>query len=152
MEFCKKLSTKGTGKYRLPTEAEWEYACRAGTTTAYSFGEESSSLGTYAWYRDNAYNIGEQYAHEKGQKLPNGWELYDMHGNVTEWCQDWYESDYYENSPASDPSGPSNGSDRVLRGGSWGTDLVGCRSAFRNSRSPGSRNPLFGFRVIRTAE
>ena len=94
-EFCKKLSAKENRTYRLPTEAEWEYACRAGTQTRYHFGDESSDLGTYAWFDDNAYDIGEKYAHRVGQKRPNGFGLYDMHGNVREWCQDWYETDYY---------------------------------------------------------
>ncbi|MBS3764809.1 MAG: SUMF1/EgtB/PvdO family nonheme iron enzyme, partial [Planctomycetes bacterium] len=110
-EFCKKLSQRTGRRVRLPTEAEWEYACRAGNTTAYCFGDSKRQLGDYAWYDDNSNSK----THPVGQKKANDWGLYDMHGNVCEWCRDYYDDDYYENSPESDPTGPNTGSFRVLR-------------------------------------
>ncbi len=89
VEFCRKLSEQEGVEYRLPTEAQWEYTCRAGTTTVYSFGDDRSKLRQYAWSAKDAFDTHEQYAHRVGQKLPNSWGLYDMHGNVFEWCQDW---------------------------------------------------------------
>jgi formylglycine-generating enzyme required for sulfatase activity len=153
VEFCRKLSALPAEKkagyvYRLPTEAEWEYACRAGTKTTYSFGDSESELGDrhflYGWY----YKNSEDTTHPVGGKKPNGWGLYDMHGNVWEWCQDWYGKDYYGNSPASDPRGPTSGSSRVVRGGSWYYDAQVTRSAFRNRNSPDHRDNVYGFRVV----
>ena len=114
-----------TIKYRLPTEAEWEYACRASTPTVFSFGDEIDRIGEYAWYSDNSQNR----THPGGKKKPNAWGLYDMHGNVWEWCQDWY-GDYPSNSVA-DPKGPDKGKYRVLRGGSWLNYAGDLRSANR---------------------
>ena len=114
IEFCRKLSEKEGVEYRLPTEAEWEYACRAGTTTAYSFGDDKSQLGKYAWFGGNSDNT----IHPMGEKLPNGWGLFDMHGNVREWCQDWYGA-YESLRVVSDPTGPASGEGRVLRGGAF---------------------------------
>jgi formylglycine-generating enzyme required for sulfatase activity len=144
-EFCKRLSDKENVTYRLPTEAEWEYACRAGTRTRFSFGDNDSSLEEYAWYFHNGcFSI-----HPVGQKKPNAFGLYDMHGNVWEWCQDWYSSDYYTNSPNVDPQGPDRGSSRVLRGGSWFFFARYCRSANRNWFVYDFTNRgLYGFRVI----
>jgi formylglycine-generating enzyme required for sulfatase activity len=147
-EFCRKLSSKVGKHVRLPTEAEWEYACRAGSTTAYCFGDDVGKLGEYAWYWANAAEVGEEYPHRVAQKKPNAWGLYDMHGNVCEWCEDWYGEDYYKNSPAADPKGPATGYERVQRGGSWCDVRVSCRSAARVKRPPTYMYPEFGFRVV----
>ena len=117
-EFIRRLNVPlGSNVYRLPTEAEWEYACRAGTTTRWFFGHSYSQLTHYAWYWNNAWDVGEKYAHSVGTKRANRWGLYDMHGNVWEWVQDWYGYNYYHYSPSVDPQGPSSGSGRVIRGG-----------------------------------
>ena len=150
VEFCRKLSEQEGETYRLPTEAEWEYACRAGTTTRFSFGDSDSSLGDYAWSEHNAYHVDERYAHSVGQKKPNPWGMYDMHGNVLEWCSDWYAEGYNGESPRNDPTGPDTGSGRVLRGGSWSFAPHGCRSAFRYYFTPSDRYGLLGFRVARS--
>ena len=143
-EFIRRLNRKeGTDKYRLPTEAEWEYAARAGTTSAYSFGNDASSLGQYAWYEDNS----DKQTHPVGQKQPNAWGLYDMHGNLREWVEDWYDEDYYARSPGTDPKGPSTGSYRVLRGGSWRSLASFLRSASRNYFTPDFRYVSNGFRL-----
>ena len=128
---------------RLPTEAEWEYACRAGTTTNYCFDDERK-LGEYAWYDDNS----DDETHLVGQKKPNHWGLYDMHGNVWEWCSDWYGG--YSQSAVKDPEGPSTGTSRVLRGGSWSESFSSAlRSANRASDNPNSRYYSDGFRCVR---
>ena len=149
VEFCRKLSEKEGVEYRLPTEAEWEYACRAGTTTACSFGDDESQLGEYAWYDKNAQLPDEFYAHIVGQKKPNPWGLYDMHGNVFEWCQDRFGR--YPSGDVTDPVGPASGSPRVIRGGCWNDSAGFCRSAFRFGYAPSSRNGLLGFRVLRSS-
>ncbi|MDB4621741.1 SUMF1/EgtB/PvdO family nonheme iron enzyme, partial [Rubripirellula sp.] len=146
VEFCRKLSElpaeKAAGRvYRLPTEAEWEYACRAGTTTKYSFGDDSSELGDYAWVSGNSGNT----THPVGGKQPNAWGLYDMHGNIWEWCQDWYGD--YHGSALPDPTGPASGSSRVFRGGSWGSTAELCQSAYRDWSLPSYRDDYLGFRV-----
>jgi len=148
IEFCQKLSRQEGKTYRLPTEAEWEYACRGDTKTAYSFGNSVSSLGDYGWFYDNAYDAEQKYAHQVGKKRPNAFGLYDMHGNVWEWCNDWYGENYYSSSPGVDPQGPSSGSYRVLRGGSWLIDSGYCRSACRFRLSPVCRSSRNGFRVV----
>jgi len=150
VEFCRKLSQQEGKTYRLPTEAEWEYACRAGTTTRFSFGDSDSSLGDYAWCGSNAYDVDEKYAHSVGQKRPNPWGLYDMHGNVWEWCNDWYAEGYNDESPRNDPTGPDMGSIRVCRGGSWLDVPRVCRSAFRHCNGPPWRGYNLGFRVARS--
>jgi formylglycine-generating enzyme required for sulfatase activity len=144
-EFISKLNQmEGTKKYRLLTEAEWEYACQVGTTTVFSFGNEVDKLGGYAWYRNNS----EGQTHPVGKKKPNAWGLFDMYGNVWEWCQDWY-GDYPSNSVA-DPKGPDKGKYRVLRGGSWLNNARDLRSALRDGDLPDLRNHHgYGFRVVR---
>jgi formylglycine-generating enzyme required for sulfatase activity len=138
--------------YRLPTEAEWEYACRAGTTTDYSFGNDPRKLGECAWLADNA----EEKTHPVGQKKPNAWGLYDLHGNVAEWCQDVYDKGYYGHSPEKNPHGPDNGKEYVLRGGSWKSPPDALRSAFRLGDTPGFSDACLardaiGFRCVRRA-
>jgi len=144
-EFIRRLHAReGGAPYRLPTEAEWEYAARASSTTAYSFGNDPRQLREYAWYYENA---GGQ-THPVGQLKPNAWGLYDMHGNVWEWMQDWYGP--YTADAAVDPAGPSSGSARVLRGGSWDLDAGYCRSAYRRHLPPGyHRRDNLGFRLLR---
>jgi formylglycine-generating enzyme required for sulfatase activity len=149
VEFCRRLSKQERVEYRLPTEAEWEYACRGGTTTAYSIGDDAARLGQYAWYDKNAWNIGERYAHGVGQKRPNPWGLYDMHGNAWEWCQDWY-GPYGSQKVVSDPAGPAEGGRRVLRGGSFSHPSSLVRSANRSYNRPVNRFDLYGFRAART--
>ncbi len=141
-EFLKKLNQNAKNvTFRLPTEAEWEYACRAGSTSAYGYGNNPDSLGDYAWYEDNSGNT----THQVGQKKPNAWGLYDMHGNVWEWCNDWYGD--YATGAISDPTGPQKGSRRVYRGGGWSGPAGFCRSADRGGVIPGNRYSNLGFRV-----
>ncbi|MDA1138447.1 MAG: formylglycine-generating enzyme family protein [Planctomycetota bacterium] len=155
---CQEFLGKAGSELRLPTEAEWEYACRAGTTTAYSFGDGSSKLGDYGWFSENASAKGERsenasakgerYAHPVGQKKPNAWGLYDMHGNVWEWCSDWFGD--YSSRTDTDPTGAQSGSYRVHRGGSWCSDARSCRSAIRGRLIPGYwfNNVGLGFRLV----
>ena len=133
--------------FRLPTEAEWEYACRAGSSAKWSFGDDSRLLGQFAWYADNSGGA----AHPVGQKNPNAWKLYDMHGNVAEWCQDWFDGHYYRRSPPDDPIGPFKGTGRVIRGGSAGDWPPNTRSAFRYQANPDYRMETVGFRIAATA-
>jgi len=135
--------------YRLPTEAEWECACRGWTSTRFSYGDDVgyTNLTNYAWYYDNSFG----QTHPVGQKLPNPWGLYDMHGNVWEWCQDWWGD--YTGGIAVDPRGPDTGSDRVIRGGGWSLWLLWdrpgfCRSAYRYPHPPDAGYVLIGFRVV----
>ncbi len=162
--FCDWLSRRAGINARLPTEAEWEYACRAGTQTPFSFGDDEDELGDYTWYFRNSgkrvlppgtewdpgrvLHVWGCRTHPVGQKKPDRWSLNDMYGNVYEWCADWYDSDYYENSPPADPGGPSSGEYRVLRGGSWYGYPGLCRSALRNGDYPTYSNNLYGFRVL----
>jgi formylglycine-generating enzyme required for sulfatase activity len=143
VDFCKKLSEKTGKKVRLPTEAEWEYACRAGTKTRFSFGDDDTGLCDYAWYTANS----ESKTHSVGEKKPNAWGLYDMHGNVWEWCSD-YGAHSYANAKNVDPQGPASGSTRVLRGGRWRSTPRFCWSAFRFRYDPGVRSSYYGFRVV----
>lgn len=153
-EFCHKLTERerATGKladdweYRLPTDAEWEFACRSGTKTKYSFGGDGPLMDEYAWYNSNTIAADELYAHSVGLKLPNQWGLHDMHGNVSEWCLDWYKENVEQGGV--DPQGPSEGTLRVLRGGSWKYPAGDSRSANRWRYDPLSRNFLNCFRVV----
>ena len=138
--------------YRLPTEAEWEYACRAGTTGAYSFGADVGRLGRYAWHRANAAKT----THPVGRKGASPWGLCDMHGNVWEWCHDVYSEKYYRQTASDNPHGPPSGEERVLRGGSWRARPPSCRSVTRNSETPAFVDACFGteaygFRCVRSA-
>ena len=137
------LVIAGGNGYRLPTEAEWEYACRAGHTTLYPFGDDVSTLDEHAWYERNS----EGKTHAVGQKRPNAWGLCDMLGNVCEWCSDWEDEKYYATSPASDPSGPAKAFSRVFRGGCWKSISRPCRPAFRSGLEPVRRSNILGFRV-----
>jgi formylglycine-generating enzyme required for sulfatase activity len=168
------LGTESQGEgYRLPTEAKWEYACRAGSTARYCFGDDPAQLLAFAWIADNSgREMWDSYrfwiesgrdvqeyrrelmrqgcrSHPVGQKQPNAFGLYDMHGNVLEWCWDWYESRSYGQSPVDDPVGPSQAAFRVIRGGSWSRDPRLCRSAFRFRDAPERRGFIVGFRVAR---
>lgn len=143
--FVKKLNVKYNGlAFALPTDAEWEYACRAGSTTKYCFGDSKKELGDHAWYGANSDNK----THPVGLKKPNVFGLYDMHGNVSEWCQDWSGKDHYENSREVDPLGATRGAFRVLRGGSWSVNPAECRSASRLWSAPTYRHIVFGCRVV----
>jgi|GEM_PF-2369644 len=160
--FCEALSKKEGKNYSLPTEAQWEYACRAGTTTAFSFGDDEAQLGDYAWWGASDFvdgevvpgkgtAVNEKYAHEVATKKPNPWGLHDMHGNVWEWCSDWYNK-YDKKLPGgNDPKGPVAA--RVIRGGSWGDNYAFfCRSACHGSSDPADRSDHAGFRVVRLSE
>ena len=147
-EFIARLNQTNDGyTYRLPTEAEWEYACRAGTTTEYA-----DNLEWLAWHLGNS----NQRVHPVGHLHPNAWGLFDMHGNVTEYCQDWYDANYYRDSPATDPQGPGSGQQRVFRGGSFFdlgpfsavTDQSNLRSAARNQSTPEAVLDEYGFRIV----
>ena len=145
VDFCRELSEQEGVEFRLPTEAEWEYACRAGTTTAYSFGDDKSQLGKYAWHVNNS-NLT---THPVGQKLPNAWGLYDMHGNVDEWCQDWYAR-FPNEKVFIDPTGPVMGRRRVLRGGAFNDHPKCVRSLHRHTCLPDPRGNFDGVRLVRT--
>jgi acetoin utilization deacetylase AcuC-like enzyme/formylglycine-generating enzyme required for sulfatase activity len=138
--------------YRLPTEAEWEYACRAGTDTRYSFGDRTKQLAVYAWFAGPDGSAGGT-THPVGTRKPNPWGLHDMHGNVAEWCNDRYDPNYYAKSPAENPRGPAEGLERVVRGGGWNSTAGGCRSTYRTSDPAMDdtclANDAIGFRCVR---
>ena len=159
VEFCRKLSElpgekASRRRYALPTDAQWEYACRAGSTGRWCFSSQPSPfpvaveeklLGEYAWFSANSGGS----THQVGQKRANVWGLYDMYGNVWQWCQDCYDKDYYSKSPVDDPQGAVTGDSRVIRGGAWNNDTCSCRSAVRYQCVPGTRHDQLGFRVSR---
>jgi formylglycine-generating enzyme required for sulfatase activity len=148
-DFCRKLTDKvgrassPAKSFRLPTEAEWEYACRAGSTTRFCFGDSDNGLDEYAWYDGNSGKT----THPVGEKKANEWGLYDMHGNVYEWCGDWC-ADKYSAGSAKNPTGLSSGSFREFRGGCWGNPARYCRSAFRSGFVPGGAHYILGFRAV----
>lgn len=143
--FCAKLNElEGHRRYRLPTEAEWEYAARAGDDLVFPSGKTRDALGRFAWYFKNA----DQQTHPVGQLAPNGWGLYDMVGNVWEWTADWFDETYYEKSPETDPTGPDSGRFRVYRGSSFYWDPECCNYSDRENSSPGFKMYYLGFRVV----
>jgi formylglycine-generating enzyme required for sulfatase activity len=147
-KFCKILSLTIGGKVSLPTEAQWEYACRAGSKTAYSFGDDASKFGDYAWYYENAYKKDEVYAHAVGRKKPNAWGLYDTYGNVSEWCRDYYDKQFYASSKNVDPVNTTRAQEVVYRGGSFFATARHSRSASRLGYFYDSRDyQSIGFRV-----
>ena len=146
--FCEAMNRREAKKrpgwkYALPTEAEWEYACRAGTTTAYYFGDDPQTIGDYAWEGDNSG----LHTQPVGGKKANQWGLHDMNGNVWQWCADYYDAKYYQNSPNIDPQNILKSDARVLRGGSWYRTAGSCRAAYRDGGAPGSRDSDVGLRV-----
>jgi formylglycine-generating enzyme required for sulfatase activity len=142
VEFCARLSEREPETFRLPTEAEWECACRAGSTTRYSFGDDASFLVHHAWFNSNS----DHKTHPVGQKTANAFGLHDMHGNVWEWCSDWYDN--YLSDATVDPTGSPDGSSHVLRGGSWFCTPGPCRSANRGWNTPYMRDDDVRFRVV----
>ncbi|MCP4697949.1 MAG: SUMF1/EgtB/PvdO family nonheme iron enzyme [Gammaproteobacteria bacterium] len=143
--YAKWLNEQTGYVYRLPTEAEWEYAARAGKNTAYHFGDDEKLLDEYDWYSANS----DEKTHPVGEKKLNAWQLYDMHGNVWEWVQDWHAKDYYANSPKDNPTGPETGIIQVFRGGGWSVSLRYVRSANRSGITSGYRRNDVGFRLVR---
>ncbi len=158
LEFCEKLSARTGKRIALPSEAQWEYACRAGTGTAYCFGDDKSQLGDYAWYEKNALDQKQEHPHATGKKKPNAWGLYDMHGNVWEWCSNRYTEYYRLSKDGEDPDAEivekdseyeitEHGVNRTLRGGSFDDNALDCRSALRGQCDPTVRSSVIGFRV-----
>jgi formylglycine-generating enzyme required for sulfatase activity len=146
--YCSWLSDREKTFYRLPTEAEWEYACRSGTTTQFWFSDDAGELTNFAWCNKN----GSNQSHPVQLKKSNGFGLFDMHGNLFEWCADYHHESWYQAASSLDPTGPSNGYRRVLRGGAFGYDATYCRSAYRHYGPPTTPNIHFGFRCVRTID
>ena len=137
-------ASESTGVYRLPTEAEWEYACRAGSSTAFTYGDDPEQMFLHGWC--DPFAAGQ--THPVAGKRPNAWGLYDMHGNVWQWCEDWYDKETYRGRAGSDPKGPSQGGAKVQRGGAWDAPPASARSAYRMRNAPSLRHATFGFRVL----
>ncbi len=164
VEFCRWLGHREGKRYRLPTESEWEYACRAGTDTAYHWGDRPEDGVGWCNVADQSaraefsrvpspsllfpWSDGYTFTAPVGQFRPNAFGLHDMHGNVLEFCSDWYGQNYYQDSPATDPTGPKSGEFRVLRGGDWSSYPKGCRAAKRYRDKPSIRCSNLGFRVV----
>jgi len=143
--FLWNLNRREDSRYRLPAEAEWEYACRAGSQAEYCHGNGSSGLGEYAWYSENS----DMRTHPVCRKKPNAFGLFDVHGNVWEWCEDWYRKNYYKKSPINKPRGPATGKHRVIRGGCWELSASMVRSAYRLGAAPDRASRLIGFRCVK---
>jgi formylglycine-generating enzyme required for sulfatase activity len=148
-EFARRLSAlppekKVGNQFRLPTEAEWEYACRAGAATLFPHGDDEAGLEDFAWYHQNSART----THPVGEKKSNAWGLYDMHGNVAEWCQDYYGD--YPREAVSDPRGPASGDKRTLRGGNWFQVAMWTRASHRDAYAPSARYVGLGFRLVAT--
>jgi formylglycine-generating enzyme required for sulfatase activity len=139
------------GGFHLPTEAEWEHACRAGSRTIFSFGDDERDLADHGWFSSNSKG----QTHPVGRKKPNAWGLFDVHGNVCGWCADWFDKEYYRHfcgdETVADPAGPETGFERVVRGGSWDSDASGCYSGVRSFALPDTRRPSIGLRIARDA-
>ncbi|HEY9190602.1 MAG TPA: formylglycine-generating enzyme family protein [Sulfurovum sp.] len=142
--YCEWKSQREGKTFRLPTEAEWEYACRAGSTGNYCFGNDETLLGDHAWYKENSEGV----THNVGMKKPNAWGLYDMHGNVWEWCLDWYSETYAHTPTDGTAYNVPNEKGRVLRGGSWNGSAENSRCSSRINLGSGGRNYFVGFRVV----
>lgn len=149
-EFIKRLSHETALPFRLPTEAEWEFCCRAGTTSRFYHGNFRLGLPSNAWYYENAFKKGEMYPHESGLKKPNQWGFHDMMGNIYEWCSDWYGRNYYNKSPVNNPQGPRYGKYRIVRGGDWARTDYFLRVASRRYYSPHYKDCNVGFRLALT--
>ena len=144
LQFLRQLNEKvGMGKWQFPTEAQWEYACRAGSTTIYCFGNDESELGDYGWYDKNSGGR----PHPVGEKKPNAWGLYDMNGSIWQWCRDWYDPGYYAHSPMDDPAGPATGTERVSHGGCWFSPARSARSANHGRIEADHHGSHLGFRA-----
>lgn len=148
-DFIRVLNRHSAEPFRLPTEAEWEYACRAESTSRFSHGSLKMSLTHYAWYYENAFKKNNLHAHPVGTRKPNRWGLYDMMGNVYEWCSDWYSRNYYNKSPVQIPQGPVYGSQKVVRGGDWARTDYFLRSSSRRYYSPHYKDVNVGFRLAK---
>lgn len=151
--FITKLNQNGHGKYRLPTEAEWEYCCQAGGTNGFAVGIDFDAIDRtnvtdYAWCRGNSENK----THPVGTKRPNAWGLHDMQGNVWEWCQDWYQANYYSQGSANNPVNREASAERVFRGGSWFLDWPALRPACRSGNWPDFKSQYVGFRLVRGSD
>jgi formylglycine-generating enzyme required for sulfatase activity len=145
LAFVEKLNRKeNVDSYKLPTEAEWEYAARAGSQDNYCFGNDAEKLKEYAWYDET---VQKGSTHPVATKKPNAWGIYDMHGNLFEWTEDWFGEDYYKVGPKKDPKGPTTGTLRSLRGGSWGNDYWFCQVAARNMEAPTTKSMITGLRI-----